>query len=88
MILHSILKNRKSFTKHKDAPDSREDLLEQINTEAGRYYKTPAGVVYPSVTTVTGLLTADAIKQWRKRVGEEEANRVSAKDIFTRNKIP
>jgi len=53
-------------------------VLEQVNTDTGRYYKTPTGELYPSVTTVTGLMGADAIKQWRDRVGDEEANRVSS----------
>ena len=34
---------------------------------------------FPSVTTVTSLLTRDQIKLWRERVGEDEANRVSKK---------
>jgi len=53
-------------------------LLEQVNTDSGRYYKTPTGALYPSVTTVTGLFGADAIKQWRARVGDQEANRISS----------
>lgn len=53
-------------------------MLEQVNTDSGRYYKTPTGALYPSVTTVTGLFGADAIKQWRARVGDQEANRISS----------
>ena len=44
-----------------------------------RLYKTPSGFAYPSVTTITGLLTQKAIYEWRQRVGNEEANRVSAR---------
>ena len=44
-----------------------------------RLYKTPSGKSYPSVTTITGLQSKKGILEWRKRVGEEEANRVSAK---------
>jgi genome maintenance exonuclease 1 len=32
---------------------------------------------YPSITTILGSLSKDAIMAWRKRVGEEEANRIS-----------
>lgn len=32
---------------------------------------------YPSITTVLGSLSKHAIMEWRKRVGEEEANRIS-----------
>jgi len=44
-----------------------------------RVYKTPSGKSYPSVTTVTGLHSAKGIAEWRKRVGEAEANRISGK---------
>ena len=45
----------------------------------GRIYLTPSGEKYPSVTTVLGLLSKDSIAEWRKRVGDEEANRISKK---------
>ena len=51
--------------------------LEQVNTDTGRYYKTPAGELYPSVTTVTGLMNKASIQKWRQKVGEEEANKIS-----------
>ena len=44
-----------------------------------RYYTTPDGKHYPSVTTVTGMLNAKWIKKWRKAVGEEKANKISRK---------
>jgi hypothetical protein len=50
--------------------------LERINGEP-RLYKTPGGAMLPSVTSVTGLTTKDGIVRWRKRVGEEEANKIS-----------
>lgn len=43
-----------------------------------RVYETPTGKKYPSVTTVTGLLKKKEILEWRKRVGEEEANKISS----------
>ena len=46
-------------------------------TDHGRFYTTPEGNVYPSVTTVLGTLSDKAIKGWRKRVGEDEAKRIS-----------
>ena len=51
--------------------------LRQINSEAGRVYQTPTGLRYPSVTAVTGMLGKDAIIAWRKKVGEEAANKIS-----------
>lgn len=53
--------------------------LERITTPEVRLYKTPSGKSYPSVTSVTGLHTAKGIAEWRKRVGAEEANRISSK---------
>ena len=53
--------------------------LERVDGPEGRVYNTPTGQKYPSITRVTGLLTEDSIKQWRGRVGEAEANRVSTK---------
>lgn len=46
-------------------------------TESGRTYITPEGNRYPSITTVLSINSKDAIAKWRKRVGEEEANRIS-----------
>ena len=43
-----------------------------------RIYNTPDGD-YPSVTTVLSILSEAAIQEWRKRVGEEEANRISGR---------
>ena len=54
-------------------------LERDTQSDGTRLYKTPSGKSYPSVTTVTGLHTKQGILEWRKRVGEEEANRVSAK---------
>jgi genome maintenance exonuclease 1 len=47
--------------------------------DGSRLYKTPSGAAYPSVTSVTGLLNKQTIIEWRKRVGEEEANRISSR---------
>jgi len=53
--------------------------LKRVTSQDGtRVYETPTGKKYPSVTTVTGLLKKKAILEWRKRVGEEEANRISS----------
>jgi len=52
-------------------------VLQRIDSDQGRVYQTPSGDKYPSVTQVTGLLNKQFITEWRKRVGEEEANRVS-----------
>ena len=48
----------------------------QENTSTGRYY-VANGKRYPSVTTVLSEYSKKSITAWRKRVGEEEADRIS-----------
>ena len=50
--------------------------LEAVTTSVGRVYKTPDGPM-PSITTVLGRLSRKGIAEWRAKVGEEEANRIS-----------
>jgi len=47
--------------------------------DGNRYYTTPEGKRYPSVTTVTGLLNRVWLKKWKEAVGEEKANKISGK---------
>lgn len=42
-----------------------------------RHYITPDGNKYPSVTTVLSAMSAKGIAEWRARVGDEVANKVS-----------
>jgi hypothetical protein len=53
------------------------DLVSQTSPDGKRYYTTPSGIQLPSVTTVVGAMKKQSILEWRKAVGEEEANRVS-----------
>lgn len=53
--------------------------LESITSDNGRLYVTPDGNKYPSVTTVIGATKKQSIIEWRKRVGEAEANRISSR---------
>ena len=54
-------------------------VLERIDGEI-RQYRTPHGLLYPSVTTVLGAAAdKSGLDAWRKAVGEEEANRISAR---------
>lgn len=52
--------------------------LSKTQTAAGRLYLTPSGNKLPSVTTILNK-TADKtfLIKWRKRVGEQEANRIT-----------
>jgi genome maintenance exonuclease 1 len=57
------------------------DLIDLVaeTTDSGRMYVTPEGNKYPSVTTVIGAKSKKSILEWRKRVGEAEANRISSR---------
>ena len=60
---------------HEEIDLGYEDLVAET-TSRGRTYATPDGNRYPSITTVLSLLTEDSIAAWRRRVGDEEANRI------------
>ena len=51
--------------------------LPRRNVNGKRLYETPDGSYYPSVTTITGQMTKQAIKEWRARVGEQRANEIT-----------
>jgi genome maintenance exonuclease 1 len=64
--------------------------LAELNTksvEGGRFYETPDGQSYPSVTTVTGLLSRDGIQVWRKRIGEKKADEISKAATMTGTRV-
>ena len=63
----------KTFIKH-DFP-----TLKRVDAPEGRVYQTSTGLKYPSVTSVLSMMDKSSLYEWRKRVGEEEANRVSAR---------
>lgn len=52
------------------------DNLNADTTDNGRFYDIPDGSRYPSITTVMSHLSKNAIDSWKKRVGENEANRI------------
>lgn len=53
--------------------------LKADTRKTGRTYLTPTGERYPSITTVLSILSEDAIRAWRARVGEDVANQVSTR---------
>jgi hypothetical protein len=55
-----------------DYPD-----LERVDLDRGRHYIDSTGTPVPSVTTIlSGTSTKTGIEQWKRRVGEKEAERV------------
>ncbi len=53
--------------------------IPRVEIDGKRYYATPEGNRYRSVTTILSQLSAESIAKWRQRVGNEEANRISSK---------
>lgn len=52
--------------------------LPRRHVNGKRLYETPDGDYYPSVTTVTSQMSAKAISEWRARVGETVAKKITA----------
>ena len=61
--------------------------LTRASINGNRFYSTPDGRKYPSITTVVGFHTKQGILAWRRRVGEEEANRISRESAGRGTKI-
>ena len=61
--------------------------IEQFNNNGKRLYRTPSGKAYPSVTTITGQIKKQAIKEWQERVGKEKAAAITAKASKTGTRV-
>ena len=51
--------------------------LQTENINGKRHYVTPQGNKYLSITSLLSNLSAKGISEWRKRVGEAEANKIT-----------
>lgn len=58
-------------------PKELPKIESQTFPDGKRYYVTPEGKKLPSVTTVVGAQKKQTIMEWRQRVGEEVANKIS-----------
>ena len=62
-----------------DVPLDLQDC-DPVNKDGVRFYKIPdADKYYPSVTSMTSYKNAQFFKEWRNRIGEDEANRITAR---------
>jgi len=52
-------------------------LPSETKTDGSRFYTTPNGKRYPSITTVLSALNPAWLGEWKERVGEAEAKRIS-----------
>ena len=57
--------------------DPIEDLKVSTGKDGSRYYVTPSGKKYPSVTTVTGWEKREFFKEWRKKNPKESVRVLS-----------
>ena len=67
---------RNKYFIHKPLPKIE---IPRVEIDGKRYYATPNGDRYRSVTTVLSNLSKDGIQKWRESVGEEQANKISKK---------
>ena len=51
--------------------------LSRQNIAGERHYVNEQGNTYPSITTILSIRGKEAIYEWRKRVGDAEANRIT-----------
>lgn len=60
--------------KHRDIEIPR---LDKVTVDGKRYYVTPTGEKYTSVTTFLGSFESKELTEWRNSVGEEKAKQIS-----------
>jgi len=75
LLKQNLISRSKTFLLNElDFPD-----LKSFSENGKRFYETPTGEKYPSVTTVLGSRDKKWLYEWRARVGEKEANAISTK---------
>ena len=70
----------KKFIHRDDFDDSFECPEIQI-IDGKRFYVTPDGSAYPSITTILSLQDKPGLDKWKKDVGEKEAKRISQESM-------
>jgi ATP-dependent exoDNAse (exonuclease V) beta subunit len=53
--------------------------MSTVNVDGKRYYVTPEGNKYQSVTSLTGKVNAKEIQEWRDRVGHDKAQKITTR---------
>ena len=51
--------------------------LEANTIDGVRYYTLPSGQKAPSITSITSFYNRQTFVKWRKKIGEEEANKIT-----------
>ena len=60
--------------KHKKLFDFKK--LPYKTVDGRRMYESPSGIQLPSITSILGWFKKESLKEWREKVGEEEANKL------------
>lgn len=72
---------------HVKLPELQFDLVSETK-ESGRKYATPTGERYPSITTILDATKDKSfLIEWRKRIGESEANKITQKSANRGTKL-
>ena len=61
--------------------------LETKTIDKKRFYITPEGEAYPSITTVLSIRKKEGLHEWRKRVGDQVANYIAGKAAARGTKV-
>ena len=69
----------KKFIHRDDVGDFECPTIQIIDGK--RFYVTPDGNAYPSITTILSLQDKPGLKKWREYVGEKEAKRISRESM-------
>ena len=73
--------------KHQKTVLSLIPKLKTKTTNKNRFYVTPEGNEYPSITTVLSIRNKKGLVEWRKRVGNDVANYVAGKAAARGTKV-
>ena len=69
----------KKFIHRNDIGDF--EIPKRVEKDGNRYYVTPDGNHYPSITSVLALQENLGLEAWKEKVGEEEAKRISKESM-------
>lgn len=64
-----------------------DNKLPRVDIRGKRHYQLDNGMLLPSVTTVLSHRPKQAVIDWRKRVGEEAADRISSQATFRGDQV-
>jgi len=81
----SSFQNLKSKKFHHDDSFVFESLDKTTDEDGTRFYCTPTGEKYVSMTTALKWMSEKGIRDWKKKVGEEEAKKVSEHATYKGN---